>query len=186
MRNLLAATALAVFSTATLTAPIWAERAGDLEISKTMLRATPPGAPVAGGYVMIENTGATDDTLVSASIDLETVGRVELHEMRMADGVMSMSEVDGGIAIPAGETVVLQPGGLHLMLMGLTGPLVPGETHQVTLTFAQSGEVTMDFPVMTLGDVRDAFEGAGAMDHGGHGEDHGDGHTADAHSGHGD
>lgn len=181
MRNVLAAAALTVFSCAALTAPLWAEMAGDLDITKTMLRATTPGAPVAGGYLLIENDGAADDTLLGAVINTDIVGQIELHQMLMADGVMSMSQVDGGIVVPAGEAVFLQPGGLHLMLMGLTGPLVPGEQHDVTLTFERAGEITLSFPVLTLGEIRATIEEAGTMDTSGHGAGH---DTAD-HSGQG-
>ncbi|GIT90398.1 hypothetical protein JANAI62_01200 [Jannaschia pagri] len=186
MRNFLAVTAVTVFTTATLTAALWADTVDGLSVSQPMLRATAPGAPVAGGYLVITNPTEADDLLVAATIDLDTVGRVELHEMTMADGVMMMSEVEGGIPVPAGETVVLQPGGLHLMLMGLTGPLEAGATHEVTLTFEQAGEMSVTAPVATLGDIRAAFEGMGGMDaghgHGDHGHGHGHKHE---HSGHG-
>ncbi|SFJ53558.1 copper chaperone PCu(A)C [Jannaschia pohangensis] len=146
---------------------------GDIHIEGPMLRATPPNAPVAGGFVTIVNHGETDDTLVSASIEGPLAERVELHEMTMNEGVMTMSEVAGGIAIPAGETVILAPGGLHLMLMGLTEPLTAGDTHLVTLTFAEAGDVTIGFPVLTLGEIRAKAAEDATMDHSGEG--HGDG-----------
>jgi copper(I)-binding protein len=143
---------------------------GDLRIEAPMLRATPPNAPVAGGFLRIENTGGTDDTLVAAAISGDVAREVELHEMAMEDGVMSMFEVEGGIEVPAGETVALVPGGLHIMLMGLQAPLDAGGAHSVTLIFAEAGEVTLDFPVLTLPEIREAVEAAGygAM-HGEHG-----------------
>ncbi len=146
---------------------------GDLHIEAPMLRATAPNAPVAGGFLRIENTGDTGDTLIAASIAGDIARRVELHEMAMNDGVMSMFEVEGGIALPAGEIVVLAPGGLHIMLMGLQEPLVEGDTHSVTLTFAEAGEITLDFPVLSLGEIRAAVEEAGIMGHGDmkHGDD---------------
>ncbi|PWJ21085.1 copper chaperone PCu(A)C [Jannaschia seohaensis] len=167
MRNPLAACALTVFSVAAVTSPLWASgpaaTLGQLHLSAPMLRETPPNAPVAGGFLTIENRGDSDDTLIAASVAGDFVARVELHEMRMSEGVMSMSEVEGGIPVPAGETVTLAPGGLHLMLMGLTAPLTAGEAHEVTLTFAESGEVTLVFPVMTLPEIRAASQtGQGA------------------------
>jgi copper(I)-binding protein len=134
---------------------------GDLRVTTPMLRATAPNAPVAGGFVRLENTGQTDDTLVAAAIAGGVASRVELHAMEMNDGVMSMSEVEGGIAIPAGETVTLMPGGLHIMLMGLNVPLTEGESHEVTLTFEEAGEITLDMPVRGLGEIRAAFEADG-------------------------
>ncbi|MEM7488931.1 MAG: copper chaperone PCu(A)C [Pseudomonadota bacterium] len=148
---------------------------GDLHIETPMLRATAPNAPVAGGFLRIENTGPTDDVLIEAAIAEDVASTVELHAMAMNDGVMSMFEVEGGIELPAGETVTLMPGGLHIMLMGLQQPLSEGEVHAVTLTFAQAGEITLEMPVRNLGEIRAAFEadGAGHSDAG-----HGDGHGA--------
>ncbi|WP_298433954.1 copper chaperone PCu(A)C [uncultured Jannaschia sp.] len=158
---------------AVLATPAAAEMAtlGDLRIATPVLRATPPAAPVAGGFLRITNTGTAGDTLVAAAIAPEVAGRVELHAMEMNDGVMSMIEVEGGIDLPAGETVTLMPGGLHLMLFDLGGPLVAGDSHAVTLTFAEAGEITLDMPVAGLGEIRAIFEEAGGMGHGasGHG-----------------
>ena len=171
----------AAFLTALLlgTAPAMAEMTmlGDLHIERPMLRETPPNAPVAGGYVTIVNTGEADDMLIAASIAGDVADEVQLHEMTMADGVMTMNAVDGGIPVPAGEAVTLAPGGQHLMVMGLHQPLKAGEAHAITLTFAEAGEVTLDMPVLSLGEIRAATEEAGLMEHGAHGE----GHHADHH-----
>ncbi|MEL6585205.1 MAG: copper chaperone PCu(A)C [Pseudomonadota bacterium] len=174
MRNALALASFAAFSIAAVTSPLWAEMEGkailgDLHIEGPMLRATPPNAPVAGGFVTVENTGTADDILIAATIADDVAAMVELHEMELTDGIMSMKEVDGGIAIPAGETVSLVPGGLHLMLMGLKEPLVKGQDHEVTLTFETAGEVTMTFPVLDLAEIR-AVVGERS---GGHGDGHG-------------
>lgn len=157
-----------------LAAPAAAQVAtvGDIRLDAPMLRETPPNAPVAGGYVAITNAGAEDDVLVSATVDAAAAGEVQLHEMVMKGGVMEMGEVAGGIAIPAGGTVTLAPGGLHLMLMDLPAPLVAGGAVPVTLVFERAGAVTLDFPVLTLDEIRAAGEGAGrSMGHGamGHG-----------------
>lgn len=138
---------------------------GDLHIEAPMLRATPPNAPVASGFVTIVNTGEADDTLVAVTIAGGIAGQVQLHRMSMADGVMTMGRVEGGIPIPSGQIATLAPGGLHLMLMDLTQPLKPGEVHAVTLSFATAGDVTLDFPVLTLREIRAAGEAAGATDH---------------------
>ncbi|MEM8850961.1 MAG: copper chaperone PCu(A)C [Pseudomonadota bacterium] len=163
MRRLIAATLL-------LATPVAADPVtlGALEIETPMLRATAPNAPVAGGFLRIENTGEADDTLIAAAIAGDVASRVELHAMAMEDGVMSMFEVEGGIDLPAGETVTLMPGGLHIMLMGLQQPLVAGATHEVTLTFAEAGEITLEIPVKDLGEIRAAFEAEGEG-HGQHG-----------------
>ncbi|MDF3605009.1 copper chaperone PCu(A)C [Paracoccus sp. DMF-8] len=117
---------------------------GDLTISSAYTRATPPRAPVAGGFVTIANAGA-DDRLVAAASPIAE--RVEIHEMAMQDDVMQMRELPDGLPIGAGETVELKPGGLHLMFFGLTGPLTEGETIPVTLSFEKSGEIEIPLTV---------------------------------------
>ena len=119
---------------------------GDMEISGAFTRATLPNAPVAGGFLTITNSGATDDRLVSASAYF--AAEVQLHEMAMENDVMKMRQLVDGIAVPAGETVTLQPGGLHIMFMQLKAPLVEGTTVPVTLTFERVGTITVDVPVV--------------------------------------
>ncbi|WP_417307402.1 copper chaperone PCu(A)C [Devosia sp.] len=118
---------------------------GDLELSGAFSRATAPNAPVAGGYVTITNTGDSDDRLVAASSPV--AGMVQLHEMKMDGDVMKMGELEDGISVPAGETVTLAPGGLHLMFMKLNDQLVEGETVPVTLTFEKAGSVDIDLAI---------------------------------------
>jgi len=122
---------------------------GDLAFSGAFARATLPGAQVGGGYVTIENTGDTDDRLIAASSPV--AAEVQTHEMSMVNDVMQMRHLPDGIEVPAGETVELAPGGLHLMLMGLTEPLVEGETVPVTLVFEESGEIEIALQVLGFG-----------------------------------
>src|SRR5258705_9729773 len=83
-------------------------KAGDLVITQPWSRATPGGAKVAGGYLTIENKGGTSDRLVSGSTDVAK--KIEIHEMAMNNGVMTMRPIDGGLAIEPGKTVKLAPG----------------------------------------------------------------------------
>lgn len=122
---------------------------GDLEISQPWTRATPPRAPTGGGYVTITNTGSEPDRLVAASTDI--AGMTEIHEMSMDGGVMKMRPVGEGITIAPGETVVLGPGGLHIMMMKLKGPITKGESVPVTLTFEKAGDVTLQFVAAPIG-----------------------------------
>jgi hypothetical protein len=78
-------------------------RAGDLVITQAWSRATPGGAKVAGGYLTIENKGATPDRLVGGSGDF--AGKVEIHEMAMNNGVMTMRPLNKGLTIEPGKTV---------------------------------------------------------------------------------
>ena len=125
--------------------------AGSLEIQKLQIRATAPGMKATGGYLTITNHGKADDALISASADF--AGRVELHEMLMDGDVMKMRERKAGIAVPAGSTVMLKPGGLHPMLMGLSETMMPGEMRDVTLTFRSGHSVTLPAMVMKPGEI---------------------------------
>jgi len=151
MHRLLTALAFLALATITaLTAPYAQEvRVGPIEIVEPWTRATAPGAPNGAGFIRLTNAGSVDDRLVAA--EASGVGRVELHTMTMEDGVMQMRRLDDGIALPAGETVELAPGGLHLMFMGLEAPFVEGEAVEVTLTFENAGSVTLDLPVGSVG-----------------------------------
>jgi copper(I)-binding protein len=122
---------------------------GDIEITTAFARATLPNAPVAGGYLTITNKGKTDDRLVAASSPV--AGKDELHEMTMQDDVMKMQALPDGIAVPAGETVTLSPGGMHIMFMQLQHPFVEGETVPVTLKFEQAGSVTVQLSIAGIG-----------------------------------
>jgi hypothetical protein len=118
---------------------------GDLVVSGAYARATLPHAPVGGGFITVTNKGAADDTLVSAASPL--AGSVELHEMALKDGIMSMRPLAKGVPIPAGKTVTFSPNGLHLMFMTLKSAFVKGRTVPVTLTFAKAGSVAIELAV---------------------------------------
>ncbi|MCK7610878.1 copper chaperone PCu(A)C [Roseibium sediminicola] len=135
--------------------------AGDLTISQAWTRATPPKAKAGGGFVAIRNSGTEDDRLVAASSDV--AAKVELHEMTVTDGVMKMRHLEDGISVPAGETVALKPGGLHIMFMGLNQSFEEGNTVPVVLTFEKAGDVAVELPVAKMGAKSPA---GGAMDHG--------------------
>lgn len=119
---------------------------GALELSELRTLETPPNARNAGGFVTIVNTGDVDNRLVSATSPVSE--RVELHTMTMDGDVMRMRELEDGIALPAGETVELKPGGLHVMFIGLSAPFVTGETVPVTLTFESGDTQELVMPVM--------------------------------------
>lgn len=122
--------------------------AGELEIAGTFTRATLPAAQAAGGYFTIENKGAAPDRLLGGSS--EAVERMEVHQMRMDGDVMKMGRVEGGLEIPAGGKVALEPGGHHLMMIGLRSPFTEGECVEVTLRFEQAGEVPI---VLNIGGI---------------------------------
>ncbi len=120
---------------------------GSLTIGHPYARPTVPGQSVGGGFLSIANKGA-DDRLLSATS--AAAKSVEMHSMSMDGDVMRMRQVDA-IALPAGKTVDLKPGALHLMFMGLKAPLKPGDTLPVTLKFEKAGEVKVTVNVQAPG-----------------------------------
>ena len=120
--------------------------AGDLTIEGYWVKAMLPGQPVAGGFLKLTNKGDADDKLISATSPKSA--RVELHEMLMKGDVMEMRAIEGGIAIPAGATVELAPGGLHVMFFDVTETFKDGDMVAVTLTFEKAGTVELLVPVM--------------------------------------
>jgi copper(I)-binding protein len=124
-------------------------KAGDLVITQPWSRATPGGAKIAGGFLTIENKGAAPDRLVSGAGDI--VGKVEIHEMAMNNGVMTMRPLDKGLVIEPGKTVKLAPGGYHLMLMDLKQPFKQGDKVPVTLEFEKAGKVALSLDVQGVG-----------------------------------
>ena len=158
--NRLAAAAL-VLAQFAITARADDVKAGDLVITQAWSRATPGGAKIAGGYLAIENKGTVPDRLVGGSGDV--AARIEIHEMAMNNGVMTMRPLDKGLAIEPGKTVKLAPGGYHLMMMDLKNPLKQGDKVPVTLEFEKAGQVTLSFDVQGVG--AQAPSGANHSDH---------------------
>ena len=124
-------------------------KAGTLQIDHPWSRATPGGATVAGGYLVVKNTGTAPDRLVAATAPF--AGRVEIHEMSMKDGVMVMRPLPDGLAIPAGGSLELKPGGYHIMFLDLKSPLKEGTLVDGTLTFEKAGTVPVQFKVEGMG-----------------------------------
>src|ERR1700737_2544533 len=146
-RAIACATILASF----LAPPARAEevKAGDLVITQAWSRATPGGAKVAGGFLTIENKGSAPDRLIGGSADV--AGKVQVHEMAVNNGVMTMRPLDNGLTIEPGKTVKLAPGGYHLMLLDLKSPLKQGDRLPVTLEFEKAGKVKLSFDVQGVG-----------------------------------
>ena len=106
-------------------------------IEDAWLRATPPGAAMGAGYLVIDNTGGADDRLLAVAV--EGVPAVEIHRTVIVDGVARMRRAEP-LDIASGQRIVLEPGGLHLMLMGLTEALAAGREVGIELLF-ESGIV---------------------------------------------
>jgi copper(I)-binding protein len=155
--------AYAALLSALIAAPARAEevKAGDLTITQAWSRATPKGAKIGSGYLTIENKGSAPDRLVGISADI--AGKVEVHEMAMNNGVMTMRPLDKGLTIDPGKTVKLAPGGYHLMLFDLKSPLKQGDTLPITLEFERAGKVKVSLDVQGVG-AQGPGAGSGGMD----------------------
>src|SRR5262245_50142678 len=115
--------ALAFFAGAIGIAAAHEFTAGAVTVAHPWARATPGGANVGGAYLEVKAAPGRGDRLVGARTP--AAAAVELHSHVMESGIARMRRVDG-IAVPGGKSVVLAPGGYHLMLTGLKGPLKEG------------------------------------------------------------
>ena len=104
------------------------------------------GQKNAAGFLTIENKG-NDDILLSASSNVATA--TEIHEMKMDGNVMQMRPVES-LSIPAKSKLELQPGGYHLMFMGLKEPLKDGSIVEVQLRFQKAGSVSVKLPIQKM------------------------------------
>jgi len=136
-------------------------RAGDLLISQTWSRATPGGAKIGAGYLTIENKGGAPDRLVAVSG--QVAGKIEIHQMAVNNGVMTMRPVEQGLTIEPGKTVTLAPGGYHLMMMDLKSPLKQGDKVPLTLEFEKAGKVAVTLDVQAVGAKAPSGDGGGMM-----------------------
>jgi copper(I)-binding protein len=116
-------------------------------VTKAWARATPPGATTAAVYITIENQADTPDRVLT--IASPVAGSATLHETIEEGGVSQMRMMSGEIA--PGATLEMKPGGAHIMLMGLTGPLKEGDTISVTLDFEVAEDVTVEAKVAQIG-----------------------------------
>jgi copper(I)-binding protein len=103
-----------------------------------------PGSSNSAAYMVIVNGGDVDEELLS--VDSEVAENIELHKMENRDGMMRMQKVDY-IMIAPGTEVKLEPGGLHVMLIGLERQLSPGEDVEITLVFEDGSRSILTAPV---------------------------------------
>lgn len=135
--------------------------AGDLVITGAILRPAPmlmaQATPQAHGgmntgtsavFMHVTNHGSEPDTLVGAQSDVAELA--EVHEMRMQGDLMKMQELKDGLEIPAGETVVLERGGYHIMLINLTRDMHEGDEIELTLEFDVAGDIELTVPVTMM------------------------------------
>lgn len=114
-----------------------------VEISDPWCRPTPNGAETGACYLTVKSNVANTVTGVATPLAAGSM----IHDMSMEGGVMKMAEITGGLPLVANEEIKLAPGGKHIMLMGLTAPLVEGVTVPLTLTFEATPAMTVQAAV---------------------------------------
>ena len=148
--------------------------AAHMVIEDAYARAASPVARSGAAFMTIFNHSDRDDRLIS--VTSAAAERLELHtHIEGEGGVMRMVHVEEGFPIAAGETITLERGGRHVMLLGLTNPLVQGEEIEIIFTFEHADPVVH---VITIDNERQpdpAGHGGMQMQHGGEG--HGEGHS---------
>ena len=120
----------------------------DIVVDDAWARATVGADRPGAAYMTLTNTGDTAVTLTGVESPVSMMPMV--HKTTTDDEGLSTMGPAGDITIPAGESVALEPGGFHAMLMKLRQPLDAGNTIQVTLLFADGGEVTIPVPVLPI------------------------------------
>ena len=146
-----------------LNGPVWAgeTKVGDLVIADPWARATIGQVKTAAAYLIVINHGAAGDRLLAVSTPV--AAKAHLHSSIIDEGVMKMRPLDA-LEIGAKGSTVLEPGGFHVMLMGVHGSLKEGDAFPLTLTFENAGSV--DVAVRVLGIA--AMHGTGSHEPGSH------------------
>lgn len=127
----------------------------EVMVKDPYVRAMAPGQKMTAAYMHL--TASSDRTIVAAYSDIAET--VELHTGYVEDGVMRMRQLDNGIELPAGEMVMLKPGGLHVMFIGVSKAVSEGDEVVLTLEFANGEQQTITAPVKSV---------MNNMDHSGH------------------
>lgn len=146
MRRFLLSTSAAISLTlAVIITSAGGANASSVMVTEAFARASAtPMATSGAAYVSLTNHATEDDRLVSASTP--SARAAEIHKSEVVGGIMRMAAA-GALEIPANGTLAMQPGGYHIMLIGLVKPLKKGDEIEITLTFEKAGAVTVKVPV---------------------------------------
>ncbi|WP_428610341.1 copper chaperone PCu(A)C [Sedimenticola sp.] len=126
---------------------LFAGAAEQVTVADAYVRAVPPGQTNSASFMTLTNTSSND--IVLKGVESPAAKAVELHTHTMSDGMMRMRQVEK-IDLPAGQNVKLQPGGLHVMMIGLQQSLVPGEQIDLSLVFEDGSKMALKVPVVKL------------------------------------
>jgi copper(I)-binding protein len=139
-----------------LSLSVWAQ----VVINDAWVRPTVPGQKATGAFMKLSSRDGAQLVAVQSPV----AGVTELHEMKMDKDVMKMAAVPT-LALPAGKTVELKPGGFHIMLMDLKAPLSVNSTVPLTLTFRNAQGVQSQQDIQVPVRMPTSTQGSGAMQH---------------------
>jgi copper(I)-binding protein len=142
MRRVLTVAALVVLAAL----PAFAQQS-QIQVETVWARATPGEARTGAAYMTLHNLGSAPDRLLS--VESPAAGKAELHNHVMVGNVAQMRPVDA-IEVAPGSPTVLQPGGLHVMLLDLKAPLRAGQSVPLTLNFARAGKIEAKVAVQAI------------------------------------
>jgi len=142
-----------------------ASAGSDIQIKDAWVQAAPPGVKVLAAYLEIRNSGKKQQVL--ADVSSPAFGKIEIHRS-VIHGNMAHMEHQKELPIPPNTSVVLQQGGLHLMLMDAKKPLNAGDQIPMTFVFGNGEKIAVTAIVRSgkMDDMKDRPH----MDHSGHGE----------------
>jgi copper(I)-binding protein len=138
MRNILTLSTFVLFS-------IFSAAQAEITVVDAYARASTPISKTGAIFLQIENEGFEDDQLISVTSPVSK--KALLHTHKVEGDIMKMVHFMGGFPVPAGEGARLQRGGDHIMLMGLTGPLLQDATFTATLVFEKAGPIEVEVVV---------------------------------------
>lgn len=114
------------------------------------------GMSMGAFYFTVTNNGDEADTLLGVESDIAEI--IEIHNVEMDEGVMQMVPMHDGVEIAAGESITLEPGGYHIMLIGITQSMLDGEEFDATLHFENAGEIEITVPIHIMEPEEDEFD----------------------------
>jgi copper(I)-binding protein len=133
----------------------------DVTVEQAWARITPGGSRTGAIYLTIHNKSPNDDLLLA--VDSSAAQTTAVHESRIVDGVASMEPLPVGIPMPSHGEVVMRPGGIHIMLTGLSRELAVGNAVPVKMVFQEAGSLEFEVPILPFG------AGDPTVKHSGHG-----------------
>ncbi|MBU0499811.1 MAG: copper chaperone PCu(A)C [Gammaproteobacteria bacterium] len=147
MKRAFIATLLSLSLSLSLSGPLVAAGSDNVSAKDPYVRAVPPGMANSAAFMQLNNGDKGDHALVAAESPVAQT--VELHTHVQEGGMMMMRKIEK-IDLPAGQTVALQPGGLHVMLIGLVKELKPGDQVELTLVYEDGSKSRVSAPVKMI------------------------------------